>query len=83
VHIEVESAQQTSNETGSSRGHRHDEAERETTFEIRNVRRGRRLHRTWTEEELVTAVACLPEQLFSSEVSLRIVTGECTVSSYL
>jgi hypothetical protein len=44
---------------------------------------GRRLHRTWTEEELMTAVALLPEPLFSSEVSLRLVTGECTVSSYL
>ena len=75
MHIEVEIAQQTSNETGSSRGHRHDEAERETTFEIRNVRMGRRLHRTWTEEELVTAVAYLPEPLFLSEGSLRLVTG--------
>jgi hypothetical protein len=44
---------------------------------------GRRLARTWTEEEVVTAVAFLPEQLFLSEVSLRLVTGECSVSSYL
>jgi hypothetical protein len=39
--------------------------------------------RTWTEEEVVTAVAFLPEQLFSPEVSLRLVTGEGTVLSYL
>ena len=37
-------------------------AEHETTIEKRNVRMGRRLARTWTEEEVVTAVAFLPEQ---------------------
>jgi len=37
-------------------------AEHETTIEKRNVRMVRRLARTWIEEELVAAVAFLPEQ---------------------